>query len=86
MLNPFPGMNPYLEHPDLWHQVHNRLIVGIADAIADQIAPKYCVSIEQRMYQSFDDPHSMVGIADVAVKPDVFRTIVLSIAKALLAP
>jgi Protein of unknown function (DUF4058) len=39
MLNPFPGMNPYLEHPELWHQVHNRLIVGIADAIANQVAP-----------------------------------------------
>ncbi len=51
MLNPFPGMNPYLEHPELWHQVHNRLIVGIADAIAEQVAPKYFVSIEHRIYQ-----------------------------------
>jgi Protein of unknown function (DUF4058) len=51
MLNPFPGMNPYLEHPELWQQVHNRLIVGIADAIAEQVAPKYFVSIEQRIYQ-----------------------------------
>ncbi len=51
MLNPFPGMNPYLEHPELWHQVHNRLIVGIADTIAEQVAPKYFVSIEQRIYQ-----------------------------------
>ena len=66
-------MNPYLEHPELWHQVHNRLIVGIADAIADQIAPQYRVSIEQRIYQSFDDPRSIVGIADVAVKPDVWN-------------
>ncbi|MEH1788212.1 MAG: DUF4058 family protein [Nostoc sp.] len=24
MENPFPGMNPYLEQPELWHQVHNR--------------------------------------------------------------
>jgi Protein of unknown function (DUF4058) len=52
MLNPFPGMNPYLEHPELWHQVHNRLIVGIADAIAEQVAPKYFVSIEQRIYRA----------------------------------
>jgi len=22
-----PGMNPYLEHPDRWSTVHNRLIV-----------------------------------------------------------
>ncbi|MEH2365728.1 DUF4058 family protein [Nostoc sp.] len=24
MDNPFPGMNPYLEQPELWYQVHNR--------------------------------------------------------------
>jgi hypothetical protein len=74
MLNPFPGMNPYLEHPELWHQVHNRLIVGIADAIADRVAPKYVVSIEQRIYQSFDDPQSLVGIADVGIKRDAWTT------------
>ncbi len=73
MLNPFFGMNPYLENPELWHQVHNHLISGIAFAIADQIAPQYRVSIEQRIYQSFDDPRSIVGIADVAVKPDVWQ-------------
>jgi hypothetical protein len=45
MRNPFPGMNPYLEQPELWHQVHNRLIVVMASAITPQIAPKYRVSI-----------------------------------------
>jgi hypothetical protein len=49
MQNPFPGMNPYLEHPELWHQVHNRLIVSIADEIAGTIAPKCRVSIKQRV-------------------------------------
>ncbi len=71
MLNPFPGMNPYLENSELWHQVHNHLIAGIALTIANQIAPQYRVSIEQRFYQSFDDPQSLVGIADVGIKPDV---------------
>ena len=45
MHNPFPGMNPYLEQP-LWHQVHNRLIVAIADDLTPQIVPKYRASIE----------------------------------------
>lgn len=65
MHNPFPGMNPYLEQP-LWHQVHNRLIVAIADEITPQIVPKYRVSIEERVYTSVDDA-LLVGIADVAV-------------------
>ena len=66
MQNPFPGMNPYLEHPALWHQVHNRLIVAIADAVTPQVAPKYRVSIEERIYTSVEDG-LLVGIADVAI-------------------
>ena len=29
-----PGLDPYLEHPDLWLEVHYRLISAIAIAIA----------------------------------------------------
>ncbi|MBD2435597.1 DUF4058 family protein [Nostoc sp. FACHB-110] len=77
MGNPFPGMNPYLEQSELWHQVHNRLIVAIADDLTPQIAPKYRVSIEERVYTSVDDI-LLVGIADVAVAnrniPDISTT------------
>ena len=66
MHNPFPGMNPYLEQQQLWHQVHNRLIIAIADALTPQIVPKYRVSIEERVYTSVEDS-LLVGIADVAV-------------------
>ncbi|MBE9003483.1 DUF4058 family protein [Fortiea sp. LEGE XX443] len=30
MIFPFPGMNPYLEHPALWSGIHHRLIIAIA--------------------------------------------------------
>ncbi|AFY57980.1 hypothetical protein Riv7116_5611 [Rivularia sp. PCC 7116] len=66
MNNPFPGMNPYLEQPELWHQVHNRLIVAIADEITPQVAPQYHVAIVERVYSSISD-NLLVGIADVAV-------------------
>jgi hypothetical protein len=63
-----------LELPDLWHQVHNRLIVAIADAITPQIVPKYRVAIEERIYTSIDDS-LLLGIADVAVsRRDSTRT------------
>ncbi|HEY9630837.1 MAG TPA: DUF4058 family protein [Coleofasciculaceae cyanobacterium] len=26
MRSPFPGMNPYLENPELWLEVYSRLI------------------------------------------------------------
>ncbi len=66
MHNPFPGMNPYLEQPEFWRQVHNRLIVALADDLTPLVAPKYRVSIEERIYTSVDDA-LLVGIADVAV-------------------
>jgi hypothetical protein len=66
MDNPFPGMNPFLEQPELWTQVHNRLIIAIADDITPQVAPHYLVTIEERVYQSTIDA-LIVGVADVAL-------------------
>ncbi len=47
---PFPGMDPYLEHPSLWPDVHNRLIASLADAISPTVAPNYYVGVESRAY------------------------------------
>ena len=51
MSSPFPGMNPYLEHPDRWSTVHNRLIVALADFLTPQLLPKYQVDIDKRIYE-----------------------------------
>lgn len=50
MQNPFPGMNPYLEQSELWHQVRSWLTIAIADKITSQIAPEYRVSLKERIY------------------------------------
>jgi hypothetical protein len=39
----FPGMDPYLEHPSLWPDVHNSLIIAVRDTLAAQLAPRYYV-------------------------------------------
>ncbi len=65
MPSPFPGMDPYLENPEFWSEVHNRSIVAISDALSPQLRPKYRVAIEKRTYLSEDE--ILVGIADVAV-------------------
>lgn len=67
MPSPFPGMDPYLEISELWSEVHSRLIVAIADAIAPLIRPKYLVAIEKRVYLSEPDESVLVGIPDLAV-------------------
>ncbi|MGK7878831.1 MAG: DUF4058 family protein [Crocosphaera sp.] len=66
MPSPFPGMNPYLELPQFWSQVHNRLIVEIADAMNPKIRPKYRMELEQRVYtqNNDDDSLGLVGIPD----------------------
>ncbi|GAA6622441.1 DUF4058 family protein [Scytonema sp. NUACC26] len=68
MSSPFAGMNPYLEHPDLWPGVHGRLIVAIADFLSPQLRPKYFVAIEERIYQTTDDDRLLVGIPDIVVQ------------------
>ncbi len=67
MRSPFPGMNPYLENPELWSAVHNRLIVAIADDLVDRLSEKYRVEIEKRTYFSSNEESVLVGIPDVAV-------------------
>ncbi|MBP8949137.1 MAG: DUF4058 family protein [Candidatus Promineofilum sp.] len=36
MRSPFSGMDPYLEHPSLWPDVHNSLIGGLAAGRAER--------------------------------------------------
>lgn len=42
MPSPFPGMDPYLEHPSRWSEVHSRLINAIANSL------EKCLSLEVR--------------------------------------
>lgn len=61
-------MNPYLEHPNRWSTVHNRLIVALADVLTPQLLPKYQVDIEKRIYQVVGANTLLVGRADVSVQ------------------
>jgi hypothetical protein len=65
--SPFPGMDPYLENPELWSAVHSRLIVAIADELVEHLSEKYRVEVEKRVYFSSDDGSVLVGIPDVSV-------------------
>uniref|UniRef100_B8HSY0 DUF4058 domain-containing protein n=1 Tax=Cyanothece sp. (strain PCC 7425 / ATCC 29141) TaxID=395961 RepID=B8HSY0_CYAP4 len=67
MLSPFPGMDPYLETPELWSAVHSRLIVAMADALVDQLSERYRVEVEKRTYFSSEADSVLVGLPDVAI-------------------
>ncbi len=68
MLSPFPGMNPYLEHPSLWAGIHHRLITAIANDLAPKLRPKYIVAIEERVYEVNGDTALLVGVPDISVQ------------------
>jgi hypothetical protein len=43
-------MDPYLENPDLWPEVHHLLISLLAETLNPQLLPIYRVAIEKRVY------------------------------------
>jgi hypothetical protein len=67
MPSPFPGMNPYLEQPEIWSQVHKWLTILIAQILNPQLRPKYRVVIEERVYEIKGDDSLLVGIPDDVV-------------------
>lgn len=64
---PFPGMNPYLENPELWQEVHHILISLLAETLNPQLLPTYRVAIEKRVYDMSGEEALLVGIPDVTV-------------------
>ena len=46
MPSPCPGMNPYLEQPDVWHDFHQRFVAWLGDDIARSIRPAYVTKID----------------------------------------
>lgn len=67
MPSPFTGMNPYLEQPEVWSQVHKWLTILIAQTLNPQLRPKYRVAIEERVYETKGDDSLLVGIPDDVV-------------------
>lgn len=62
-------MDPWLENPALWPDVHNRLIVALADFLSPRLAPRYYVGVEGRVYQLEVDELHWVGVPDITVTP-----------------
>jgi hypothetical protein len=67
MRPPFPGMDPWLEDPTLWPDVHNSLIAAIANALSDVVAPKYYIGLKQRTYMLGTEDLPFVGLPDLSV-------------------
>jgi hypothetical protein len=64
---PFPGMDPYLERPSLWPDVHNSLIYALREQIQRQLSPRYKAVISP--YVSLE--HLEIVPTQRAIVPDV---------------
>ncbi len=69
MPSPFPGMDPYLEAPELWPNVHHGLISEIQATLNQRLRPRYKTLVEERVYISDEmDPGRKVIVPDVAIQ------------------
>ncbi len=60
-------MDPYLERPGLWPDVHVALISGLQDHLVPRVPERYYVAVEVREYTSEPEELAFVGRADVGV-------------------
>ena len=54
MPSPFPGMDPWLENPDLFPDFHNRLIIVLSEALNAALPPGYVATSANRVWVSDD--------------------------------
>jgi hypothetical protein len=68
MRSPFPGMDPFLEAPDIWPDVHTELISSMRSELTSILSPHFIVTIEQRLIVSEEEtPPVGAIIPDLAV-------------------
>lgn len=68
MPSPFPGMDPSLENPATWPNLHLNLIAGIQRRLTRDLRPRYFARAEERVYISDeDDPGRPVIVPDVRI-------------------
>jgi hypothetical protein len=69
MPSPFPGMNPYLEQDDVWHDFHERFLPHLAEVIGTQLAAHYIVKIDEHVYihEPPAEQRTFLGRTDVFV-------------------
>lgn len=66
MSSPFPGMNPYLEAPDIWEDFHASLAWKIRAQLAPRLRPRYYAALMPRV------TYEEVAIEKIrGAKPDV---------------
>jgi hypothetical protein len=64
----FPGMDPYLEHPQVWPDVHASFIVYLREYLRPLLGPRYIIAIETRVFVEGPVTDHLI-IPDASVRP-----------------
>lgn len=69
MPSPFPGMNPWLEQDDAWHDFHERFLPEAAVVLAQQLLPDFFVKIDEHVFvhELPPAPREQLGRPDLAI-------------------
>jgi hypothetical protein len=87
MHSPFPGMDPYLEAPTIWPDVHTSLMSIFREQLTPLLAPKYVAELETQVVIDRLDDEPQVVLPDVSVTtPDVPTRAPSAVAVAAPAP
>ncbi len=62
MPSPFPGMDPYFEHPEVFPDFHDRFVVHLSEHLQSELPAPYYASIGRRVW---------VEISQWTIGPDV---------------
>jgi hypothetical protein len=70
--SPFPGMDPYLEVPTIWPDVHTTLMSIFREQLTPLLAPKYLAELETQVVVDRTDEEPQIMLPDVSITtPDV---------------
>lgn len=68
MPSPFPGMDPYIEHPEVWSDFHGALAEVIRSQLNEVIRPRYVARMPPHMtYETVEIESRRVAYPDVGV-------------------
>lgn len=62
MPSPFPGMDPYLEHPDIFPDFHDRFVTYLSETIQADLPPPYYAGLGRRAW---------IEVSERFIGPDV---------------
>jgi uncharacterized Zn-finger protein len=62
MPSPFPGMDPFLEHPDIFPDLHDSLIILLQEALQERLPQPYYANSKPRVW---------IEVSQRCIEPDV---------------